>query len=52
MIYQSRDNGGYYKLGFKAIWNSAFKNSDLDTYGCDANPWVWVIEFEREDKEQ
>lgn len=31
----------------KALWDSTIKKSDIDRYGWDANPWVWVIEFER-----
>lgn len=32
---------------FEEIWNSTIKKSDLDRYGWDANPYVWVIEFEQ-----
>ncbi len=38
------------KTAFIEIWNSTIKKSDLDRYGWDANPWVWVIEFERCEK--
>lgn len=31
---------------FAEIWNSTIKKTDIDRYGWDANPWVWVIEFE------
>ena len=36
-----------YKTEFSTLWDSTVKKSDLNRYGWEANPWVWVIVFER-----
>ena len=41
---------GIAKEQFAWLWESTIKKSDLDRYGWDANPWVWVIKFERCEK--
>ncbi len=32
---------------FEKLWNSTIKKQDIETYGWEANPHVWVIEFEK-----
>lgn len=37
---------------FSAIWDSTVKPNDRDLYGWAADPWAWVISFERISKEE
>lgn len=40
-----------YRCDFIATWENTIKPKERFAYGYEANPWVWVIEFERIRKE-
>lgn len=39
-------------VSFSDVWNSTIKPADQALYGWNANPWVWVIGFERIGKKE
>lgn len=39
-----------YCNAFGELWDSTLKKDQIEKYGWNANPWVWVISFERCEK--
>ena len=50
-IENSFDAGEYCKA-FGELWDSTVNKKDIDKYSWNANPYVWVIEFERIEKSE
>lgn len=40
--------GADFMLGmFQDLWDSTIKPADREKYSLKANPWVWVVDYER-----
>ena len=50
VTWETDNSGLYRRMRFKQLWDSTIKKQDLDKYGWDANPFVWVFEFKRIEK--
>ena len=37
---------------FIRIWKGTISEKELARYGWEANPWIWVITFKREEREE